>query len=398
MPPTTEKLTARPQMLMPAGLSTLETACGLVFGGDDTPPHPTHDATSRDPAGALTEALVPALLRAPCVVAFSGGRDSSLVLAAAVTAARRRGLHDPVPVTIRFPGAPDSHESEWQERVVRHLGLDEWVRIELSDGLDFIGAAARGVLLEHGPFYPANAHLLTPMLQHAAGGTIVTGLGGDELFGLWGRSRLADLAARRARPRVRDAARLVGVLAPPRARMAVLRRRELVPPVPWLRPDAQAELHSILAEQHAYASLRWDRHALGVPRARSLATARHHLARIAAPAGVAVGLPLIDPGFAAALARAGGWRGFGGRTATLRALFSSLLPDDVIARRTKATFNEAFFTHDTRAFAMDWSGRGLDERVVDPAALRQVWSSSPDYRSAMLLQSAWLHDARSARC
>ena len=127
--------------------------------------------------------------------------------------------------------------------------------------------------------------------------------------------------------------------------------------------------------------------------------ATRDLGRITAAVGARFHAPLVDPWFAASLAAAGGWRGFGGRTATLRALFSELLPDDVLARRHKATFNGAFFTGKARRFAGEWSGRGLDEAVVDPDALRRAWSTpAGDYRSAMLLQIAWLHDQGAVQC
>ena len=368
-----------------------------MFGGDGAgKPVP---GAPPPPAVGLTDALVPALQRPPCAVAFSGGRDSSLVLAAATAAARREGLAPPVAITLRFPGAPDSEETEWQQRVIGHLGVTDWVRLELPEGLDVIGPSARRLLLEHGPFYPANAHLVEPMLDHVAGGTIVSGLGGDELFGLWERRRVADVAARRARPRWSDAAPLAAMLAPPRVRMHLPRRRRLAAPVPWLRPAAQAELDAIVAEQHAHSTSRWDRHVLAVPGARSLALATRDIGRIAAVSGADFRVPLLDPGFTAALAVAGGWRGFGGRGATLRALFSELLPDDVLGRRSKATFNDAFFTTDTRRFAEQWSGRGLDESVVDPIVLRAVWRAPRvDYRSALLLQRAWLHDQGAVPC
>ena len=83
----------------------------------------------------------------------------------------------------------------------------------------------------------------------------------------------------------------------------------------------------------------------------------------------------------------------------MRALFSDLLPPDVLGRRHKATFNDAFFTARARRFAEAWSGGGLDESVVDPDAARAAWRAEHvDYRSALLLQSAWLHDQRDGRC
>ncbi len=237
------------------------------------------------------------------------------------------------------------------------------------------------------------------MRDFAAGGTIVSGLGGDEMFGLWRRRHLANVAAGRERPRLTDAIRVAGAVAPPRVRQLAVRRRELPAPIPYLRAEAQAEIDRRIALQYAYGTCRWDRHALSVPLARSLTVAVRDIGRLAADGNVAYSAPLLDRRFAQSLAEAGGWRGFGGRTATLRALFGNLLPMDVLERRSKATFSHAFFTDETRRFAEEWSGGGLDESVVDPAVLRPIWAAPVvDFRSALLLQSAWCHDHATVRC
>ena len=71
------------------------------------------------PLAALEEAILPALQRPPCLVSFSGGRDSSGVLAAAVRAARRDRLAPPVPVTLRVSNAPMAEASVWRHQPVR---------------------------------------------------------------------------------------------------------------------------------------------------------------------------------------------------------------------------------------------------------------------------------------
>jgi asparagine synthase (glutamine-hydrolysing) len=57
---------------------------------------------------ALFAAIEPALASGKCLVAFSGGRESSWVLAVATEAARSHGYADPIPVTLRFPDAATS--------------------------------------------------------------------------------------------------------------------------------------------------------------------------------------------------------------------------------------------------------------------------------------------------
>jgi asparagine synthase (glutamine-hydrolysing) len=64
-----------------------------------------------DPVTELERVVVPALRRPPCLVSFSGGHDSSLVLAAAARAARRERLPAPIPVTWRVRDAPAAEES-----------------------------------------------------------------------------------------------------------------------------------------------------------------------------------------------------------------------------------------------------------------------------------------------
>lgn len=91
---------------------------------------------------ALEAAVLPALCRPPCLVVFSGGRDSSAVPAVA----RRSGLPDPMPATNRFRGSPATKETEWQELVVRHLGLTDWHVLDRDDELDVIGPVAEQVL------------------------------------------------------------------------------------------------------------------------------------------------------------------------------------------------------------------------------------------------------------
>jgi len=77
------------------------------------------------------------------VVAFSGGRDSSLLLAVAADLAAREGLEPPIALTFRYPGDPAADESSWQEFVVAHLRAAhlpfEWVCRDITTELDVIG-------------------------------------------------------------------------------------------------------------------------------------------------------------------------------------------------------------------------------------------------------------------
>jgi hypothetical protein len=60
-------------------------------------------------------------------------------------------------------------------------------------------------------------------------------------------------------------------------------------------------------------------------------------------------------------------------------------------RRTKASFDEAFWNADARAVAAEWTGEGVDPELVDVAALRELWGApEPDARTFTLLQAVWL--------
>ncbi len=60
--------------------------------------------TVRDPVKAIGDVLVEALSRPPCLLSFSGGRDSSGLLALATKLSREQGLELPVPATMLVRG------------------------------------------------------------------------------------------------------------------------------------------------------------------------------------------------------------------------------------------------------------------------------------------------------
>jgi asparagine synthase (glutamine-hydrolysing) len=69
------------------------------------------------------------------------------------------------------------------------------------------------------------------------------------------------------------------------------------------------------------------------------------------------------------------------------------LPEEILQRRDQAHMQEVLFGEQARSFAESWSGRGLDETLVDPEAVREGWLTEPfDSRSGALMQLAWLHD------
>jgi asparagine synthase (glutamine-hydrolysing) len=339
----------------------------------------------------MENAILPALRRSPCLVSFSGGRDSSIVLAVAASAARRQGLSLPIPVTERFSDAPRAAESEWQELVVRHLALPDWERIDAGIEYAFLGSVATRGLLRHGLLWPPNSFFHAPMLERAGGGSLLTGLDGDTVFGGWPWLRVASVLSGRAKPEPRDLLRLGRAAAPGPVRRLVHRWRD--PPVvpAWLRPSERAAYVSArLAASDE--PLRWNARVAALTRKRYLAVAFSSLQAFADDTGTLLLHPFLDTGFLAALARAGGVRGWGDRTATTAALFGELLPREIITRASKATFDDISWSEPSRDFARNWNGAGIDEELVDPDALRAEWlKPTPRFGTATLLQSTWLH-------
>lgn len=363
-------------------LTPLEVASGLVFGHErERLPRPSATAV-----GALEGAILPALERPPCLVSFSGGRDSSAVLALAVRVARRECLPLPIPATHRFPTAPATDETEWQEQVVRHLGLTDWLKLEHRDELDVVGPVARRALRRHGLLWPSNAHFHLPLFEAAAGGSLLTGIGGDEMLGPTSWQRQLDLLRGRVRPAPRDVLRLAYFAAPRPLRAFYLASR-LPLEYAWLRPEARREVARRWGWQTASEPRRPRAHVRWRGRFRYHRVGGESLALLAAGPRVELVHPFLAPAFRAALVRSP----FVERTGAFRALVGDVLPDAILARRTKSSFDEAFFARHAREFAESWDGSGVDESIVDPEALAAEWRSGhPDARSLLLLQAAWL--------
>ena len=368
-------------------LSGLEIATHLVLG-EASPPPSLPGAPAGDPRAALEAVVLEALRRPPCVVSFSGGRDSSVILALAAHLARREGLPPPVPATIRAPSAPESEESWWQERVVGHLALPDWQREEVRDELDFVGPVARQALAAHGLLFPAQAHFHVPLLRHAAGGTLLTGAGGDDVLELGPRFVLGAAWGHLRGWHKRSTYRALLRLAPSAPRAAYARRFRRLH-VPWLTEAAQRELHrrwtSELVPVGAPDGAAW------MLRRRRLAFLRRSLDLLASDAGARIDHPLIAPRFVASLAQHAGWAGTGGRSRFLPRLAGDLLPREVLLRRGKTSFRDVYWARHARELATSWEGGGVDEEVVDPEALRTVWSTGePNPATGLLLQQVWL--------
>lgn len=355
-------------------LLPLEIASGLALGETRRRPALAGPVADPEPMAALEQALLPALRRSPCLVSFSGGLDSSAILAVATNLARREALEPPVPITVRFPGDPEALESSWQELVVRELGIGDWQRIEAGENLGVLGPVARAAIDRHGLLWPPNIHVLGPLLEAANGGSLITGMGGDELF--------AGL------PHLRR------VLLPTPVRRARARRGASVD-LPWLRAPARSALRSAFASQAASEPVRWRRWVAWVARRRQLELLKENGEGLALDAGTQLVHPFLDPGFLAAIARHGSRPRRATRATVLNGLVEGLLPRAILSRAEKADFTRALWGDEARQFAATWSGRGPPSELVDAGRLRQAWAAdAPDFRSATALQAAWLAEAR----
>jgi asparagine synthase (glutamine-hydrolysing) len=384
-------------------MTPLELVSGMVRGID-----PTATPLPAAPPGlttrmALEEVVRRALQRPPCVVSFSGGRDSSAVLAVAAHVARRDDLPLPIPVTVRLPGSPDAQEDSWQELVLRHLDIEDWVRLPFDDELDALGPYAQAVLKRHGLLWPPNAHFHLPIAAQAPGGTVITGFGGDELLTPDPLClRVNQVVGRQVRIQRRDVLRLAAFFGPKPVRRAGMRHRlRDVPPRPWLRSEAQRaitadEVNCLLAEP-----LRWDAMIdRSWWRARYLRVGNRSLDQVASVHDTAVCSPFTDALVLAAIVNEGGRTGFPNRTAAMQHLVGDLLPEQLVSRFSKAEFTRAFWHRHAAAFAADWNGSGVDSDLVDVAKLRQKWlgmEGPHDFRTLALLQSAWLSACNSWR-
>jgi hypothetical protein len=362
----------------------------MVLGEDpDAKPLPDVDP-SLDPVEALGQAILPFLERPPCLVAFSGGRDSSALLAVATKVARREGLTLPVPITQRFPHAAEAAESDWQEMVIRHIQLPDWHRQVVLEELDFIGPVATALLLRTGVLWPPNAHGVLPMLAQARGGSLLTGFDGDSIFRTWRWARAASVLSHRVKPIPRDTLRVGLALAPPFARVRRLRKKGALELL-WLRPEAFEMVERRFVAAAAAEPFRWDRRIRWLAKQRYLAVMTQTSELVAEGTGATIAHPFLDRRFLASLARAGGALGFGDVTQLMRTLFGSLLPSAVVTRGDKADFDQVYWGPYSRALITRWGGRSVPIEFVDERGLLETWRQErPHAASSAVLQAVWL--------
>ena len=383
---------AQTQSRTPYKLRPLELATGWPVGIESIAMPEL--APSESPRQILERLLLQALDRPPCVIAFSGGRDSSALLALAVHVARSQGRPLPIPATRVFPEHAATDETAWQSRVVRHLGVDDWIRVSITDECDLLGPIATPLLRQYGVLWPPASIVFVPVCEIARGGSLITGEGGDEVLGPRRVSPIRHLLGgpRRARAALPH---VPGAIGPRRLRAAHWRYRlgSGVQEMTWLRPDARAAFLQGLIEDRLTEPLSWNASTTRLARRRSWVHGSATFALLAQPYDVEVHHPLLDPLFLSGLAVTGPLLGPMSRSGALSELVGDLLPQDVLRRQSKATFNTALLGDVSRAFATEWPGNGVDASIVDPPLLRKVWLQPvPHAGSFALLQAAWLGD------
>ncbi|TAM69485.1 MAG: hypothetical protein EPN48_09000 [Microbacteriaceae bacterium] len=370
-----------------ARLSPIEQVIALPL------PDRIRSSTPKDdgaPARNVLEIVVaPAATSNRCYVLFSGGRDSSSLLALATHVARRANADDPIPVTVHHRNAPRADESEWQHLVLAHLRLRDRIVLEFEGEQSMLGDAATASLQRNGLVWLPTIQLHGAIYRQLEPGAMVSGEGGDLIIG---SRRITAVSSAIAAHRWRDAARAMPRTALPgrlgramREAMGAARSS-----APWLTA-AGVELLAETIQQLSREPLSWRRGVAAAVGSRAVRIGSQNFLAMARTFGLSPVNPFEDVAFATALGREGGFLGLGDRTALMRYLFHDLLPDAVLSRTTKAAFNETRWTERERDFVQNWNGSGVDRNFIDAERLRAEWlENGPLGLSDLHLHAAWL--------
>jgi len=342
--------------------------------------------------------VLPHLERPPCYVSFSGGRDSSLVLAVATMAARKAGLEDPIPVTERYPLATKADEDEWQELVIRALGLGRWHKFRYTSENDLLGERAQSSLRRYGILWPSAIHVKPNLLGHVRGGSLLTGEGGDAVFRVQRSTALRNLrTVERTGPSRLDSWHDAWDSVKPRRTRYRAAWREyserMAELTPWLTVSARTRFLDLIASEKAAMPLTYRPALLALAAKRDFVLGQSNYRRVARDFDVTVVDPLLDLGFLNSLGTHYGLLSPHSRTSAMLDLFDHLLPTAILARNTKSFFQEAVLGEPTRQFAREWSGEGLNPEYVNAQVLKREWQAgtiSP--MGEFLLQQAWLYE------
>ena len=376
-------------MLLDRPWSRVELALGMPLGV--VPDALNLPVSARSPRDELESTIDQQFATGRQVfVCFSGGRDSSAVLALAVHVARRRGAPLPIPVTLRFPQHPESNESHWQDLVISHLGLSEWIVIERAD-VDLLDPAITEMLSERGLFHPSQIGSYLPIVSAAAGGVLLTGEGGDESFGGWQFRAALHPAEWGPRSAAKAAAATAFAHGPSAMRRWYRRRGQ---PYPWLTGAGRAAAESALDESTEIEPVAWRRYLAWSFARRAWHLAQHTFDVVGDASDCRIAHPLAEPSLLGSLASNWSRRGPGDRTDVMEAVVGDLLPSRIVERDDKAILASVFIGERATAFIEQWDGSGVDAEWVDANALREVWRRRYPYVGSFnLLHQAWLAGA-----
>lgn len=384
-------MSASSQPPRPRPLTDLEVACNRVFGVREDPVLlPEHPPPL---AEAVDAVLLDALQHSPCLVSFSGGRDSSVLLCRAVHLARREGLPLPVPATLLFPGDPYAEETEWQELVIGHLGLSDWERLVMQPGeLSILGPIAADFQRRHGPVWPANMHMQIPLARMARGGLVITGFDGDGLFGQWPYEGVWRGLRRPSRELLRHKRHLLGMAAPAGVRRRLLRplAEAQLAWLPWLTAGALAEAARVFVTELAAEPAGWRRHVKWWLNRAVMGRVAWGYARIEDDTGARFCHPFVNPAVVAATAALGTGVAARGRGHLLGLVADGTAPPGVLGRATKAHFSLPMMEGIDPVLAEQ-----ADNSCVDSVALLGAWSE-PLLRwgTSALVVNGWLRSAK----
>ena len=359
-------------------------------------PRPTQSARQVSPRSALEAALLPALQDGTCFVAFSGGRDSSSVLAVAVDVARRHALREPIALTLRYPALPETDERRWQESVVRHIGVKDWEVLDLTCENGLTGPHAAELLRTGGPYFPFAAHTSMPLARLAAEGVVLTGEGGDLVLAPGRTWALSNVLERRGRVEPVAWRSVAEGLAPARRR-AQRAGRAAAEARPWLTVEGRALARRAAAGEAREEPLGWAAALRRTAQLRALRRGLATLGRVYRFGGAEVKHPLLDAGFLVALGARYGFLGPLSRGRVVADLAGDLLPPDLSFRRDKSDFTRALVTRDVRAVVDEWDGLvGVDLNLVAADRLRIEWQKPRPSANSLQLLLEVVHAMRHA--
>ncbi len=345
-------------------------------------------------SGSLFDVLVGFIAKElddrPVYVEFSGGCDSSVIIAAAQAACRAANHDDPIPLTYRYPLQPETDESDYQDAVLTHLGLGVGHRISITSEFDLLGPVAQRCMERHGLAWPAAGMVRTGVWEQLEPGTLLSGEGGDDALG---PRRIAGLARamrelKRRRPRA-VAGNLVRTIGPRGQRM----RRFDFKAGEWLSAAEGKRFVALAAADPVGEPLSNGEFATWFTNRPAVRLANHQLIAMAASANQRFVAPFMDPAFVCAVDDLSPRWQLLDRRAVLRMHFADHLPKQLIDRTDKRFMSGVFFNEHAREFARHWDGR-IFVSGIDSEALRSHWTTAErDAVSAlsfMLLQAAWM--------